>query len=237
MLHHRRSIILVLLAAAPARADDPKARAAFVALYESATTHYDLGEFAESLKDLTAAFRLRRDPALLFNIAQCHRQLGNYGDAARTYRSFLREQPDAPNRPEVEKRIADMDREAAAAVQRAQAAKPPESVLPTTPPVVQRPAPAPVAEPARPVRPARRDLPAIGFGAGALVLAAVGLGVAGDGLGAEGRAGASGSVPERARLLSQASTEEVVGGVLLGVAVVCAAVAIVRAVVWHKEVP
>jgi tetratricopeptide (TPR) repeat protein len=228
MRHHRPSILLVLLAAAPARADDPKARAAFVALYESATTHYDLGEFAESLKDLTAAFRLRRDPALLFNIAQCHRQLGNYGDAARTYRSFLREQPDAPNRPEVEKRIADMDREAAAAVQRAQAAKPPESVLPAPPPVVQRPEPAP---------PARVDLPAIGFGAGAVVLAAVGLGVAGDGLGAEGRAGASGTVPERARLLSQASTEEVVGGVLLGVAVVCAAVAIVRAVVRHKEVP
>jgi Tetratricopeptide repeat len=48
-------------------------------------------------------------PAFLFNIAQCHRQLGNKQEAIKFYRSYLRKVPDAPNAEEVRKLIASLE--------------------------------------------------------------------------------------------------------------------------------
>jgi len=49
------------------------------------------------------------DPAYLFNIAQCHRKMGHDKEAADFYKSYLRAAPNAPNRPDVEKRIEEME--------------------------------------------------------------------------------------------------------------------------------
>jgi tetratricopeptide (TPR) repeat protein len=91
--------------AAPPNPDRARARA----LYESATTHYNLSEFGDALKDFKEAYRVIKDPILLFNIAQCHRQLKEYEEAAKLFRAYRREHPQAPNRDEVDRLIHQMD--------------------------------------------------------------------------------------------------------------------------------
>jgi tetratricopeptide (TPR) repeat protein len=89
-------------AGAAAEPNDAKAR------YMSGQSHYNLNEFAEALQDFKEAYRLRPDPAFLFNIAQCERQLGNLEEAIKFYRSYLRNKPDAGNKREIEKKIEEL---------------------------------------------------------------------------------------------------------------------------------
>ena len=82
--------------AAPAAgaADEAAARAA----YEKGTAAYALGDFAEAAKQYEAAFRLKLDPALLYNAAQAHRRANNRARAIELYENLLRVFPNAPNR-------------------------------------------------------------------------------------------------------------------------------------------
>lgn len=98
-------VLLWLARPAAAQADDPR-RA--LAEYKLATTHYNLNEFEDAIKHYREAYRLKSDPAFLFNIGQSYRQLGDYDNAIRFYRSYLRDLPDAPNRVTVEARISEM---------------------------------------------------------------------------------------------------------------------------------
>jgi TolA-binding protein len=97
--------LLLLVGAGAARAAEPgdaKAR------YLSGQSHYNLNEFAEALQDFKEAYRLRPDPAFLFNIAQCERQLGNLEEAIKFYRSYLRNKPETDNKREIEKKIEEL---------------------------------------------------------------------------------------------------------------------------------
>jgi hypothetical protein len=82
-----------------------EAKAHFV----SGQSHYNLNEFPEALADFKDAYRLFPDPVFLYNLGQCERQLGHHEEAIRFYRSFLREQPKAPNRQEVTHKIEEME--------------------------------------------------------------------------------------------------------------------------------
>jgi tetratricopeptide (TPR) repeat protein len=78
---------------------------------------YDLGEFQKALDAYSEAYRLVPLPGFLFNIAQCHRQLGHPERAGFFYRRYLalsKEEP--PNAELVKELIAEMD----AAVRREQ---------------------------------------------------------------------------------------------------------------------
>jgi tetratricopeptide (TPR) repeat protein len=112
------------LAAAPGAQAQDDARLA-KAHFNKATRFYEVGDYQQSLEEFKAAHMAKADPAFLFNIAQCHRQLGQPTLAVTLYKRYLAASPDAANRAEVEKRIADLEAELAAA-------KP--SVLPPTPP-------------------------------------------------------------------------------------------------------
>jgi hypothetical protein len=105
-------------------------------LYRSGTQHYNLAEYRQALEDFKAAYRATPDPVFLFNIAQCHRQLHEYEEAATFYRSYRRESPEAPNRKEVERLILQMEQ--AVAEQRAR--QPPIGTQPpsTDPPVTSK---------------------------------------------------------------------------------------------------
>jgi tetratricopeptide (TPR) repeat protein len=83
--------------------------------YEQAVAHYNLDEFAPALAEFREAYRLKPDPSFLFNIAQCHRKLGDADAALDFYRKYLRSLPDAPNRADVERMIADLRAKQAAA--------------------------------------------------------------------------------------------------------------------------
>src|SRR5262245_8871351 len=60
-------------------------------LYAQGKTHYQLGEYKEALGAFKEAYRLVQNPALLYNVAQCHRLLQNHEDALRAYQSYLRD--------------------------------------------------------------------------------------------------------------------------------------------------
>ena len=75
------------------------------------TSYYNLGHYSEALTEYEAAYLAVQDPAFLFNIAQCHRRMGKDKEAIGAYRSYLRVAPAAPNRPEVQKRIAELERD------------------------------------------------------------------------------------------------------------------------------
>lgn len=179
-----------------ARAENrPAAREA----YKDGMRHYDLGQFHEALENFMRAYWNFEDPAFLFNIGQCHRQLGDKAQALQFYRTYLRKVPDAPNAEEVRRLAATMkaalDEEGRANAQPPQGAM--ESHVPPPPPHEAKPAsssaaPAAVSAPvttapvltvvASPVSPAGHPLwrrwwlwTAVGVGVAAAV--GVGLGV------------------------------------------------------------
>lgn len=154
-----------------AGADDARAKQHFAAGLKA----YNLQRFDTALNEFQAAYLERADPAFLFNIAQCQRQLDQPVAAAKSYRAYLAQQPDAPNRDEVLQRIDEMDK--AAAEQKATRERAARSAAAATPPVASTPktasTPALVATPPPPRSHAMRNA-AIGLGAGGLVVLGLG---------------------------------------------------------------
>jgi hypothetical protein len=142
--------VVMIWAAGVSVAATPEERARARESFLKGQAHFDLNEYDEALKNFKDAYRYAPDPVLLFNIAQCHLKLGQTEEALRFYRNYLRRAPQASNRGEVEKRIAELEREAASA---------PKSVGP--PPLTPPPATAaPVVPPAAPPREFARPAPA-----------------------------------------------------------------------------
>jgi len=63
------------------------------ALYGQANAEYEHREYKAALADFEQVYALHHLPGLLFNIAQCHRQLGEIKEAAAAYRSFIGRDP------------------------------------------------------------------------------------------------------------------------------------------------
>jgi tetratricopeptide (TPR) repeat protein len=82
--------------------------AAAKAHYTAGLQHFNLSEYEQALTEFKDAYRSKPDPVFLYNIGQCHRKLGHADEAATFYRRYLREAPDAKNRNEVERRIAEV---------------------------------------------------------------------------------------------------------------------------------
>lgn len=81
--------------------------------YQKATRLYEVGDYRQALDAFKAAHLAKPDPAFLYNIAQCHRQLGEVEQAVTLYKRFLAASPNAANRTEVEKRVNEMEGELA----------------------------------------------------------------------------------------------------------------------------
>jgi tetratricopeptide (TPR) repeat protein len=93
--------------AAPAAADkEDDARRQFAAAQES----FDGGDFAEALLQFREVYDAIKSPLLLFNIAQCHRNLGQWAEAAALFRRYLREADKPPNAGAVEDTVDQLDR-------------------------------------------------------------------------------------------------------------------------------
>ncbi|MEO6955073.1 MAG: hypothetical protein ABI321_24955 [Polyangia bacterium] len=126
----------------PAHASPASSKSEARQRYDAGTRHYNLAEYADALVQFKEGYRLRPDPVFLFNIAQCYRLLSEPEEAATFYRSFLREQPEAPNRADVERMVGEQEaiahakRDRAANAERAKAVV----VLPVAPPVAVTPA-------------------------------------------------------------------------------------------------
>ena len=75
--------------------------------------YYDLNRYREAYGEFEQAYLLEQDPALLYNMGQCQRKLGNSDQALHFYRTYLRRAPEGPLTVEAEKRVRELDGTAA----------------------------------------------------------------------------------------------------------------------------
>lgn len=80
------------------------------ALTQRAGIAFKLAHFQEALDLYSQAYEKVPLPALLFNIGQCHKNLGHNERALFFFQGYLRDRPDAPNRPAVEILAAELSK-------------------------------------------------------------------------------------------------------------------------------
>ncbi len=83
--------------------------------YQRATRAYDLQKYTEAIDEYQKAYEISGDPPMLYNIAQAYRLADQPAEAVRYYRRFLQRMPNARNREDVERKIADQEKLARAA--------------------------------------------------------------------------------------------------------------------------
>ncbi len=89
--------------------------------------HYEAERYPESIAEFEAAARLVPSADLWFNIARAQERMNRPGDAAESYRRYLRDRVDAPDAEAVQAKIASL--EAAAEAQRRAALDPATGTL------------------------------------------------------------------------------------------------------------
>jgi tetratricopeptide (TPR) repeat protein len=102
--------ILALLVCSTAMADQRRDEAARAA-YTIGKAAYENGDYQTAYDKFKESFQLSHEPALLYNIASAEQGLMRPHAAAESLRSFLRLQPNDPDRPKIEQRIATLEEE------------------------------------------------------------------------------------------------------------------------------
>jgi tetratricopeptide (TPR) repeat protein len=107
------TLALVLLlalsfAGRPAGAADPNAEKAR-AHFQQGDVYFKLDKYPNALQEFEQAYLAKQDPSFLYNIAQCHRLMGNRVEAIRFYKRYITDAPAAANRPVAEKHIRDLE--------------------------------------------------------------------------------------------------------------------------------
>src|SRR4051812_24453251 len=91
-------IVVVLLALSPRAGAQSRSKEGKVADevkrdYVAATKCFNLADYDCAIAGFDAAYRLKDDPAFLYDIAQSHRLAGHLEQAIRFYRNYLRAVP------------------------------------------------------------------------------------------------------------------------------------------------
>lgn len=138
-------------AAHPASPADQAAAVQAREYFERGEAFFKLEKYKEALAQYEQGYLAKADASFLYNIAQCHRLMGDKPAALRFYKRFLNEATRVPNRPVVEQHIKDLE---ASIADEAATPAPPPGPLPAAPePVVAAPAlvaqpsPAPASSP------------------------------------------------------------------------------------------
>jgi hypothetical protein len=136
------TLALVTIASA---ADPPTAEARAVARehYEKAVNHFNAGEYVAAADEFLAVHKAVPQPALLYNAAQAFRLGGDGPKALENYRTFLKEAPEAKQRPDVERRIKELESKAVVVKAAPDMSVPDKLVVP-----VKTPAKTPTTTPA-----------------------------------------------------------------------------------------
>jgi hypothetical protein len=140
------AMALVLALSSPAIGADDRVEEAR-RHYLQGNAYYRLDKFREALGEYELAYIAKPDPSFLYNIAQCHRLMGNKPEALKYYRRFIKDQSHSPNRPIAEKHIRDIERSGVAAAPPS-GATPPATATAGTQLAAPAPAPAPAPPPA-----------------------------------------------------------------------------------------
>jgi tetratricopeptide (TPR) repeat protein len=175
------TLTLSAFVAHSALADKSTARQA----YDKGVKQYNLGEYEAALKAFTDAYDEFPDPTLLYNLAQCQRQLGHRQKAITLYKSYLRETDGkTQNAGEVKRLIALLEQDVAreeAAKKQPSSSTPPQDAQTAAPspanpsPFASTPPPVPLTAERHQTR-ATRTLKVAGIAAGAAGVALVAVG-------------------------------------------------------------
>jgi tetratricopeptide (TPR) repeat protein len=120
---------------------------------------FELTRWDEAAEEFEKAYAARSDPTFIYNMAQAYRRKGDAKRALELYKNYLIKAPRSPQRPEVEERIATLQKQIEEAERAAKAAAPVPAPAPApspgavptsglSPAPVPGPAPAPVMAPA-----------------------------------------------------------------------------------------
>jgi hypothetical protein len=95
---------------------DPEAKKKALEMYGQAQKYYDTQEYAKALEIYKEIYLIYSSPAILFNIAQSYRNLKQYEEAEKAFRTYMRDMPEqtpvgSPTRAQVENLIKDMQKE------------------------------------------------------------------------------------------------------------------------------
>jgi tetratricopeptide (TPR) repeat protein len=120
-------VLAVSLHAAADEASD-QARADF----QKGQTEYNLGNYAAAARYFEETYRRKPVPALLFNIAQCYRFIGNLEKAVQTYRSYLRTAPAGDKNIDLAQELLEQVEAALASKNKAESS-PPHGLVPPQP--------------------------------------------------------------------------------------------------------
>lgn len=96
----RRSQAVTLVTASGTTKEQAKAH------YINGARLYDHDKFEEALVEFQTANQLKPDPALVYNMGQCYRMLGQRESAVGNYRRYLSMVPDSPVRERIERYIS-----------------------------------------------------------------------------------------------------------------------------------
>lgn len=79
-------------------------------LFVEGTQHYQAGRLNEALEQFLAAWRIVPSPELAYNVARTYERIGDTQRGVEFYRHYLRQAaPDAAERQNVERRIAELE--------------------------------------------------------------------------------------------------------------------------------
>ncbi len=136
------SVLLLLLASAPVRADDAKTH------YQKATAHFAVGEYHDAAIEYEEAFKLKQDPAILFNAAQSFRLAGDNQKALLLYNNIIKLYPGTQYAKDSRERIEKLAQSGTSPPAAMPPATPPPATTAAPPPVTPIPPPVVAAPPA-----------------------------------------------------------------------------------------
>ena len=146
------AVVLAAAGAREARAQDYEAAGRDFAAAQEA---FGKGQFGKAAELFEKAYEITKDPVLLYNIGEANEKAGNGKQAVRFYGRYVQEQPSATDRPEVEKRIAQLREKYKLPADAAN----PQSPAETAPP----PANPPAAQPEKAPTPATTESAPVGI--------------------------------------------------------------------------
>jgi len=98
-------------ACAQESASSSDAKAVALKAFQRGTAHYQREEYDKAIEQFESGYQAVPQAVFLYNIAQSHRLAGRPDRALSFYRQYLQLSPDAKNRPEIEERIATLEKQ------------------------------------------------------------------------------------------------------------------------------
>lgn len=102
---------VVLGASSPSWAAESPTQAARK-YFKQGREYYQQARYPEAIEQFEQAYRAKPHGVIFFNLAQCYEKLGDVPNAIKHYRDYLRDIPNAEDRPTVETVIANLERRA-----------------------------------------------------------------------------------------------------------------------------